>query len=69
MVRAAIGYTLAKSDNEDLAGWDFSRNNAVVFHSPNERASGIEYFKAEQYLEAKLSVRLRNLGLCTDSRS
>jgi hypothetical protein len=34
--RAALGYTLAKSDNEDLAGWDFSRNHAAHGHSPNE---------------------------------
>jgi hypothetical protein len=34
--RAAFGNTLAKSDNADLACWDFSRNNAAVFHSPNE---------------------------------
>ncbi len=31
-----MAYTLAKSDNEDLASWGFSRNHAAIFHSPNE---------------------------------
>jgi hypothetical protein len=42
ILESAVGHgvtgksQLAKSDNEDLACWDFSGNHAAVYRSPNE---------------------------------
>jgi hypothetical protein len=41
--------TLAKSDNEDLASWDFARNHAAYDRSPNERVHNVEYFMSYQH--------------------
>jgi hypothetical protein len=38
-----MAYTLAKSDNEDLASWDFSRNHTTESHSPFGWDDKVEY--------------------------